>query len=629
MVLAGGYESYGILVKKYGEDVAQQIVETRMALSLMDGGMVISEGYQLYHTSTEYFEMAHETGLTFRFFGENNAQYEIMRDSNGKYWLRYPDNNFVEIENNQPLRLLSDLQDPNSARLTLVVNANGQIAIQDSSPYGICVDSSPHGITAEFYQIIYSEPSSAEPPPLLTQEELLSCRLTLDGQTYILPINHGESTQIGDLTFERTGALWTIKTESEVKIYFNGEEVTVDYDGDRVFMPFQDGHFTDGVLTVVYPDGTQNIINVKKPLKVMVGISGQYNLDYLNDLPSGISVANKNLQQLLFEVGADINAKGTGKSIFSIISIALDGRINPSIYGDNLFYGKLMSGLPEINAGEHGPFFVILEGEIPTYGGIGAEYHRAYLVPNAEAKIVFVNAVMEARDLHIISPERAMEIITKIKIYSEFIGEAVNEAGGSGLISTERAIEITTMLFDYQNSEAATGLPAATVGDLVGSPEFLPDQVPVVRNIDGAWRLANYDGSLIENRYLIPFGSGGKTFILVDAQNQNYLAIIKVTGGEAESGFSWDVEPYNIFNQPDPDVSVKPAIQQIDGQYVLIDPQTDEPVPNRRLLVVSENGMFEMVRVEADGSETPLCLIGITGGNVNTGFTWDVYHPLN
>lgn len=271
---------------------------------------------------------------------------------------------------------------------------------------------------------------------LMPKKELMRSAVTFKGDVFDLPTSAGEKVTVGKLTFERipTG-IWRVQAEEGVKeVAF--ETVLADGSVKSGELKLEEGRTFFGFLG---PNSVKvrfkerffwNTMTIEAPVLMKTGKRSHYNLGSIRGLNAGdLYFCPENDEARLFELGAKLNiiGKGVGSEsmggFYNMIGIILDGKVSPSIHGEQ-FWGQISgkeTPFPEAFAGPHGPYFVVFKKdgkEQPV--SFDADGHKAYIVPNGRAKEAIVSAVREALDKRIITTERAVDIFSKLKTYAEF-----------------------------------------------------------------------------------------------------------------------------------------------------------------------------------------------------------------
>jgi len=155
IALMWGYETKEQLEAKYvaiygekkGKEIAERIVTLREALSIR--GVAVSalspeNSYQI-HDGLMEFEIPTENALYFRFNIEGAQTWEIIRLSDGRYFLKNQKGELREIKEGEPILF----RDSNSETVLILAVQDGKLKIQDSSINGILYDRNFHPVAAE------------------------------------------------------------------------------------------------------------------------------------------------------------------------------------------------------------------------------------------------------------------------------------------------------------------------------------------------------------------------------------------------------------------------------------------------------------------------------------------------
>ena len=271
---------------------------------------------------------------------------------------------------------------------------------------------------------------------VLPKSVLQAVKLELDNVTYTLPLKNGGSLRFANLTFVRRGPLGWLLIHTDPNI------VAIEHDGMKAkgqettslfFAPSTSKRTSD--LKITYRSGKTVTIKVTSPLLTKIGVASDYHLDTLyvdhySTLWRREARESFGTRERLYQIGkAFPAAKGAGKRLDTLVAIALDGNIGPSRSGMGAnFIGPLSNGSPDVAAGPHGPFYVLLKNNTLPRGNIGFESHVAYLVPGELTKGIFIKAIREAEEKRIISTARAEAIVAKLQTYEEFINSNQNRS---------------------------------------------------------------------------------------------------------------------------------------------------------------------------------------------------------
>ena len=265
---------------------------------------------------------------------------------------------------------------------------------------------------AGYLQISSSTVSAPVRVSELPAPNLRAYEITYQGQTLL--VSRGSPVEVDGLRFfvdEYNGMLRAEYTQGGyqgIRVFSEGNEV-----------PSGGGLYFGGGEYEIRIGSNSSELGVTIPVS-----SFGYSLQGFEGLPGSWDTS---AEGALFEVGRSIQAHGTGHNplaLQNLVSIALDGEIRPPQFGDiNFGFLNGGGGLAADSAGEHGPFYVVLQGN-PTAGeSIPSQYHYAYVVPDQTAKDLFINCINEAERLGLITHARADQIRGMVRTYQEFIAE--------------------------------------------------------------------------------------------------------------------------------------------------------------------------------------------------------------